>query len=320
MILPSPQQLRYLTALAEHGHFGRAAAACAVTQSTLSAGILALERQLDAALIERGPTKRPVFTQVGLDVVARARVALAALAAVADSAAAGRDPLSGPLRMGVIPTIGPFLLPRLMPALRSAFPRLKLYLREDMTERLMAQLEAGKLDLLLLALPCDCAAAEVEPIGPDPFLLALPHGHRLAALNQVRLSALAGETLLLLEDGHCLRAQAQEACGLPRGLISAQAGGEAFAATSLHTLVQMVAGGLGVTLLPRLASEGGVLAGTELLLRPLVADATGEAVPARTLALAWRPRSQRAGEFRDLARAIASRLSPAKEELPCPVT
>ncbi len=316
MILPSPQQLRYLTALADHGHFGRAAAACAVTQSTLSAGILALERQLDAALIERGPTKRPVFTQVGLEVVARARVALAALEAVADSAAAGRDPLSGPLRLGVIPTIGPFLLPRLMPALRSAFPRLKLYLREDMTERLMTQLDAGKLDLLLLALPCDCAAAEVEPIAPDPFLLALPPGHRLAAQGQVRLSALAGETLRLLEDGHCLRAQAQEACGLPRGLTP----GEGFAATSLHTLVQMVAGGLGVTLLPRLATEGGVLAGTELVLRPLVADATGEAVPARMLALAWRPRSPRAGEFRDLARAIAQRLSPAKEDVPCLVT
>lgn len=309
MILPSPQQLRYLTALADHGHFGRAAAACAVTQSTLSAGILALERQLDAALIERGPTKRPVFTPVGLDVVAHARLALGALEAVAESAAAGRDPLSGPLRLGVIPTIGPFLLPRLMPALRGAFPRLKLYLREDMTERLMAQLDAGKLDLLLLALPCDCAAAEVEPIAPDPFLLALPPGHRLAAQAQVRLSALAGEVLLLLEDGHCLRAQAQEACGLPRGLVGSLVGGDAFAATSLHTLVQMVAGGLGVTLLPRLATDGGVLAGTELLLRPLVNDTTGEAVPARTLALAWRPRSPHGAEFRDLARAIGQRLA-----------
>lgn len=301
MILPSPQQLRYLAALADHGHFGRAAAACAVTQSTLSAGILALERQLDTALIERGATKRPLFTPVGLEVVARARIALSALEAVAETAAATRDPLSGPLRLGVIPTIGPFLLPRLMPTLRKAFPRLKLYLREDMTERLLGHLEAGKLDLLLLALPCDCSTTEIEPIAPDPFLLALPANHRLAAMPQVPLGALAGERVLLLEDGHCLRAQAQEACGLPRGLSST----EGFAATSLHTLVQMVAGGLGLTLLPRLAVDGGVLAGTDLVVRPVQTDTPGEATPARTLALAWRPRSPRAAEFRSLAPAIA---------------
>jgi len=301
MILPSPQQLRYLTALADHGHFGRAAAACAVTQSTLSAGILALERQLDTALIERGATKRPVFTSIGLEVMGRARVALAALEAVAETATAARDPLTGPLRLGVIPTIGPFLLPRLMPALRAAFPRLKLYLREDMTERLMAQLDHGKLDLLLLALPCDCAAAEIEPIAADPFLLALPEAHRLAAQPQVPIGALAGERILLLEEGHCLRDQAQEACGLPRQIST-----EGFAATSLHTLVQMVANGLGLTLLPRLAVEGGVLGGTGLVVRPLAPDANGEAMPARMLALAWRPRSPRAAEFRALAPAIAA--------------
>jgi LysR family hydrogen peroxide-inducible transcriptional activator len=301
MTLPSPQQLRYLTALAEHGHFGRAAQACAVTQSTLSAGILALERQLDAGLIERGASKRPVFTPIGLEVLARARMALAALEAVAETAGMGRDPLSGTLRLGVIPTIGPFLLPRLMPALRATFPRLQLYLREDMTERQMTQLDQGKLDLLLLALPCDCAAAEIEPIATDPFLLALPPDHRLAPLGAVPLGALAGERMLLMEDGHCLRAQTQEACGLPRGMSS---GG--FAATSLHTLVQMVAGGLGVTVLPRLAVQGGVLGGTGLVVRPMLADMPGQAVPARTLALAWRPRSPRAAEFRALAQAIAA--------------
>jgi LysR family hydrogen peroxide-inducible transcriptional activator len=259
MNLPSSQQLRYLVALADQGHFGRAAATCAVTQSTLSAGILALERQLDAPLIERGATRRPVFTAIGMEVVARARLALAALEEVSEAAAAARDPLSGPLRLGVIPTIGPFLLPRLMPALRAAFPRLKLFLREEMTERLMLQLDQGKLDLLLLALPCDCAAAEQVAIAADPFVLALPAQHRLAAQPVVALEALAAERVLLLEDGHCLRAQAQEACGLPRGL----AAGDGFAATSLHTLVQMAAGGLGLALLPRLAVEGGVLAGTD---------------------------------------------------------
>jgi LysR family hydrogen peroxide-inducible transcriptional activator len=126
---PSPQQLRYLVALADHGHFGRAASACAVSQSTLSAGIIALERQLATAILDRGPAKRPAFTQVGLEIVQRARDALAALSAVAETAATAHDPLSGPLRFGLIPTVGPFLLPRLMPALRDAFPRLRLWLR-----------------------------------------------------------------------------------------------------------------------------------------------------------------------------------------------
>ena len=306
MNLPSSQQLRYLVALADQGHFGRAAATCAVTQSTLSAGILALERQLDAPLIERGATRRPVFTAVGMEVVARARLALAALEEVSEAAAAARDPLSGPLRLGVIPTIGPFLLPRLMPVLRQAFPRLRLWLREDQTARLVAQLEAGRLDLLLLALPCDCAAAEQVAIAADPFVLALPAHHRLAAQPVVALEALAAERVLLLEDGHCLRAQAQEACGLPRGLAAE----DGFAATSLHTLVQMAAGGLGLALLPRLAVEGGVLAGTDLVVRPLAAGPREAAAPpARTLALAWRPRSPRAAAFRALAPTIAAGMT-----------
>ena len=301
MFLPSPQQLRYLTALADHGHFGRAAAACAVTQSTLSAGLIALERQLDSAILERGvPTKRPVFTPLGLELVARARSALAALEAVAETAASARDPLSGPLRLGVIPTIGPFLLPRLMPALREAFPRLRLWIREDLTERLVAALEAGRLDLLLLALPV-AGAKETLPLGEDAFRLAVARDHHLAARDSVPVSALSGERVLLLEDGHCLRAHAEAACGLPRGMA---AGGDGFAATSLHTLVQMVAGGLGVTLLPELAIAGGVLAGAPVEVRPL----EGSAAPARVIALAWRSRSPRAAEFRDLAPPMAAAI------------
>ncbi len=304
--LPSPQQLRYLLALADHGHFGRAATACAVTQSTLSAGIIALERQLDAHLLERGSAKRPVFTPLGLEIVGRARTALSALEAVAETVAAARDPLAGPLRFGVIPTIGPFLLPRLMPALRQAFPRLRLWLREDQTDRLVAQLESGRLDLLLVALPCACGEAETLPIADDPFLAALPAGHRLAAKERVPVAALGAERLLLLEDGHCLRDHALDACGLPRGVLPAEDG---IAATSLHTLVQMVAGGLGVTLLPRLALEGGVLAGAAVETRLL--EQEGATPPSRSLALAWRPRSPRAAEFRGLAPAIAAALRPA---------
>jgi LysR family hydrogen peroxide-inducible transcriptional activator len=303
MFLPSPQQLRYLIALADHGHFGRAAAACAVTQSTLSAGLIALEKQLDARILERGhATKRPVFTPLGLEIIARSRSALAALEAVAETADAARDPLSGPLRLGVIPTIGPFLLPRLMPALRDAFPRLRLWLREDMTERLVAGLEGGKLDLLLLALPC-AGAMETVILGEDPFLAALPRGHPLAVRDPVPVGALAAERLLLLEDGHCLRAHAEASCGLPRGMSPPSE--EGFAATSLHTLVQMVGSGLGVTLLPRLAVGAGVVGDAPVVVRAL----EGAAAPGRTLALAWRPRSPRAAEFRGLAPAVAATIA-----------
>ena len=164
-ILPSPQQLRYLVALSETRHFGRAAQACAVTQSTLSAGLLALERQLDAPILDRAAGRHVVFTPLGLDLVERARDALTALEAVSETASGAREPMSGPLRLGVIPTIGPFLLPKLMPALRAAFPKLRLYLREDTTARLVDRLTSHRLDLLLLALPCDCGGAPSIPVG-----------------------------------------------------------------------------------------------------------------------------------------------------------
>lgn len=293
--LPSPQQLRYLVALAEHGHFGRAAAACAVTQSTLSSGILALERQLDAALLERNGGKRPVFTPLGRELVGRAREALAALAAVMETVEGARAPLAGPLRLGTIPTIGPFLLPRLMPRLREAFPRLRLWLREDPADLLADGLAAGRLDLLVIALPCDCGGAETLPLAEDPFLVALPGGHRLASAERIAPAALAGERLLLLEQGHCLREHAL----LAAGMLSAGAV-EGFAASSLHTLLQMVGNGLGVTLLPRLAVTGGAAA--PVVLRPL------EGGFARHISLAWRAGDPRAEAFRALAPTIAAAL------------
>ncbi len=294
MTLPSPQQLRYLVALAEHGHFGRAATACAVTQSTLSAGLIALERQLDAAILDRSGGKRPIFTPLGLELTERARKALAALAAVTETADAARAPLSGPIRIGVIPTIGPFLLPRLMPRLRAEFPRLRIFLREDTTGRLQDALGDGRLDLLLVALPLPAVEVETMPLWRDPFRLAVPAGHPLAARDPVPLPLLAGERVLLLEDGHCLRDQALTACRLA-------VRDDGFAATSLHTLAQMVAGGLGVTLLPELAIRGGLLAGTDVALARLdVPDA------ARTIGLAWRPGSPRAGDFRALGRVVAA--------------
>ena len=295
--LPSPQQLRYLVALAEHGHFGRAAAACAVTQSTLSSGIFALERQLDAALLERTGGKRPVLTPLGRELVGRARTALAALTALVETVDTAREPLTGPLRLGTLPTIGPFLLPRLMPRLREAFPRLRLWLREDITDRLVESLDGGRLDLLLLALPSDCGDIESVTIAEDPFHVAMPPAHPLAQMTEIPPASLAGERLMLLEDGHCLRDHALSACGLPGAATS-----EEFAATSLHTLVQMVGGGLGLTLLPSIAVSGGVTAGANVATRPLV-GAFG-----RRIALAWRARSPRAEEFRALVPAIAAAL------------
>lgn len=309
--LPSPQQLRYLTALAESRHFGRAAQTCAVTQSTLSAGILTLERQLDAAILDRGAGKHVVFTPLGLELVERASTALAALEAVAEAATAARTPMSGPLRLGVIPTMGPFLLPRLMPVLRGSFPRLRLYLREDTTARLVERLAANRLDVLLLALPCDCGGADSHAIARDEFLVALPPGHRLASQEQVPVAALSGERLLLLEDGHCLRDQALAVCGL---LAGDREGQDGFAATSLHTLVQMVAGGLGVTLLPRIAVNAGVTDGTDVILRPLAAAGAW-----RTLGLAWRPNAPRASEHRALVPLLSETCRDALASPPAAV-
>ncbi|OYV36736.1 MAG: LysR family transcriptional regulator [Acidocella sp. 20-61-6] len=293
--LPTPQQLRYLVALAETGHFGRAASACAVSQSTLSAGILVLERQLNADILDRSVAKHVAFTMLGHDLVAKARQALAALRAMAEAADAARAPMTGPLRLGMIPTIGPFLLPRLMPSLRANYPALKLFLREDQTERLLEQLEAGQLDVLLLAEPCACAGVQTLAVQRDEFLVALPQDHPLAAREHVAISALTAERLLLLEDGHCLREQVLAVCG------SNPARAGEFAATSLHTLIQMVAGGLGVTLVPRLAVNAGITQGSDVVLRRL--EGAGGW---RTLALAWRPGSPRAAEYRALAPLIAA--------------
>lgn len=301
--LPSPQQLRYLVALAQSRHFGRAANECAVTQSTLSAGILALERQLDARIIDRDAGKRLVFTELGLEIVRRSETALAALEAVSEAVSTSRAPMTGRLRLGVIPTIGPFLLPRLMPALRAAFPRLQLFLREDQTDRLMDRLGGSRLDLALLATPCDCAEAETLPLTQDEFLLALPPHHPFGQETAVSAAALDTERLLLLEEGNCLRDQALAACSKWRG-ADQQEGQDLYAATSLHTLVQMVAGGLGLTLLPRLATDAGLCAGTDIILRPLAGGGAW-----RTISLAWRPNSPRAPEYRALASVVGKVLA-----------
>ena len=290
--LPTLRQLRYLVALAEHRHFGHAAEVCFATQSTLSAGLQELETLLGATLVER--TKRKVLmTPLGEAVAARAREVLQGAEDITDLVRASGKPLCGPLRLGVIPTIAPFLLPRVLPALRQAYPDLRLILREDLTARLLERLASAELDAALLALPYDAPEMEMESLAEDGFVLACPPDHVLAAKERITGDDLAETELLLLEDGHCLRDHALAACSL-----AAPKGREDLLGTSLGTLVQMAASGLGVTLLPELAVEGGILRGTDLVTRPLAHGGT------RSLGLAWRRSSARKDEFRLLGRAL----------------
>jgi LysR family hydrogen peroxide-inducible transcriptional activator len=294
--LPTFRQLEHFVLLAEHGHFGRAAQACPVTQSTLSASIKELENTLQAALVDR--TKRRVLlTPLGHEIVERARQILREGEDLVEAARAASEPLSGTLRMGVVPTIGPFLLPNILPRLRRAHPALRLYLVEDLTARLVEELHTGRLDIVLLALPYDCGNVEVRVLFRDPFKVALPQGHPLAGRKAVDLEQLRHQGLLLLKEGHCLREHALAACRLAdRKQI------EPVEATSLHTLAQMVDNGLGVTLLPQLAIDGGILSGTTLAALPT----TGEQ-PSREIGLVWRRGTGRQREF-DLLASVLTQL------------
>lgn len=295
--LPTLRQLRYLVAVVDTCHFGQAAEACGVSQSTLSAGIQELEALLGASLLER--TKRSVVpTALGRELAHRARDLLKGAEDLVDVAQAARDPMVGPVHLGVIPTIGPFLLPRAMPHLREALPRLQLYLREDQTARLLTRLEAGELDAVLLALPYAVGDVEEMDLGEDRFSVVCPPGHRFQSATMVKPEDIADENLLLLEDGHCLRDQALAACELEVSRRSA-----AFKGTSLLTLVQMVANGLGVTLLPQMALDAGIVRGLDLVVRPLAGNA-----PHRRIGLVWRRASARKETFRRLGERLATEL------------
>jgi LysR family hydrogen peroxide-inducible transcriptional activator len=299
--LPSLRHLRYLAVLAETKHFGRAAEACFVTQSTLSAGLKELERQLGVTLVER--TKRRVMvTPLGEAVVARARRLLSDAGEIVDLVRGAAEPLSGPLALGVIPTVAPFLLPKVLPRVRKAHPRLKLHLVEDLTARLLDRLQAGELDLALIALPYRAADIETLDLGDDAFLLATPAGHPLAGHEHVNAGELESAPLLLLEEGHCLRDHALSACHI----AEAAPAGERLQATSLHTLTQMVAGGMGVTLLPRMAVDAGLAKGTGI-----TTSALDDPDAKRKIGFAWRPSSARKAEFRMLAEYFREAL-PAR--------
>ncbi|MEQ7873182.1 hydrogen peroxide-inducible genes activator [Sphingomonas sp. ASV193] len=292
--LPTLKQLQYLVALRRHGHFGKAAEACFVTQSTLSAGIRELETLLGTTLVER--TRRVVrFTPLGTRIADKAERVLREGEELADMARAERAPLTGELRMGVIPTIAPFLLPAMLPRLRAEWPRLKLFLREETSAAACSALHRGQLDCVLLAMPFACGDVDVAALFEDELLIAYPRGE--APDGGVESDAIDEQRLLLLEDGHCLKDHALAACNRPE--IRA---GAAMMGTSLHTLVQMVDNGLGLTFVPRMAIEAGLLEGTGVEARPLAA-----AAGSRTIALAWRRSSPREEEFRLLASALAPR-------------
>ena len=295
--LPTIKQLQYLVKLREHGHFGRAAEASFVSQSTLSAGIRELESLLGVTLVER--SRRVVrFTALGELVVAKAGRLLREAEELSDLVQAAGKPLSGKLRMSVIPTIAPFVLPRLLPRLRSERPELELLLREETSSAAMESLQHARSDCVLLALPFDTGDAAIEHIADDPLQVAFPPGDPPDPPALVKPDTIDRQRLLLLEDGHCLRDHALAACN--QAELRADAGpGASMIATSLHTLVQLVEGGVGPTLLPEMAIDAGILAGTHVIARPIASDTAK-----REIVLAWRRNSPREADFKLLAEEL----------------
>ncbi len=286
------RQMRYLTAVADTLNFSRAADLCFVTQPTLSAGIKELEERLGVQLIER--TRQSVLlTPVGKDITARGRQLLLDTAEIEAVAMAHRNPFEGELKLGSIPTIGPYLLPHALPAIRNTFPNLRVYLREEMTEDLIESLNSGRLDLILIALPFETGALETLTLFEDGYQLATPASWPAPRGTEILTQ---GGQLMLLEKGHCLQRHALEA--YPDRILSVQ---DSFSATSLTTLIAMVSEGLGVTLLPNLAvSAGVVVGGSDVRLTPLP-----DACP-RQVVLAWRPGSARTALFRKLGSLLKS--------------
>jgi LysR family hydrogen peroxide-inducible transcriptional activator len=291
---PTIRQLEYFVALAERLSFRKAAESCFVSQPSLSAQIAQLEALLGVKLFERD--RRGVqLTKAGDALVPQAREILGGCDRLGQLARSMGAPFTGPLRLGVIPTIAPYLLPKVLPAVHAAYPGLEVFLREDMTARLVEQLGQGKLDLLVLAVDLDLGDLATLPLFSDPFVLAVPEGDELASSKEATLSSLEGRDILLLDEGHCLREQTLPLC-------EAAGGGElrGFRASSLGTIVQMVASGLGITLLPELAVEREVAAAPELRIIPFGADG-----PSRSVGLAWRANSPRADEYRALGETLA---------------
>ncbi|MFT4257112.1 MAG: LysR substrate-binding domain-containing protein [Pseudoxanthomonas sp.] len=303
------RDLKYLIALADLKHFGKAAAASFVSQPTLSTQIRKLEEELGVALVERAPRK-VMLTPAGRDAAERARRIVAEVEQMKEAARRSQDPEAGSVRLGLFPTLGPYLLPHVVPRLRARFPKLELLLVEEKSDVLLARLREGTLDAGLLALPVHDEQMHVEPLFEEPFLLAVPENHPLAQRDSLNLDELSEQKLLLLEDGHCLRDQALEVCRLSGADEKSE-----FRATSLETLRQMVAANVGATLLPTLAVKPPVARSPNV--RLLRFDAPP---PSRRIAMLWRRSSAMSGFLMELAKVLrelpAELFEPEPETLP----
>ena len=295
------RQLRYMTALARYRHFGRAADDCAVTQPALSMQVRELEREIGAALVERRPGE-VALTEIGREVAERAEHILAASRDLVDFAR-HRELLSGQLKLGIIPTLAPYVLPKVLPRLQAAHPRLRLEVRETQTKMLLEELSRGELDCLMLALPVEGADVETSSLFDDPFLLALPAGESLPAAARVSIDDVDQRRLILLEEGHCLRDQALAFCAAQRREAPMRLG-----ATSLATVMQMVANGYGVTLVPEVAVDVEVRDDRVKLIRFI------DPQPARDIGLAWRRTSPRRQDFEALGKIVVEALSAANAQ------
>ena len=291
--LPTVKQLQYFAALAELGHFGRAADQCFVSQSAFSTAIQDLESLLEVQLVDR-TNRRVAITATGREIATLARLCLQDIGALVEAARSAGKPLHGTLRLGIIPTIAPFLLPHVLPAIREHYPELRLLLTEDVTTELRAQLTDGLLDAAILALPFDLPGLEQQRLFRDRFLLAASRDTRLIEPKNFRLNRLNSGSVLLLREGHCMREHALEACK-----IRDSASLTSFSASSLLTLIEMVDADLGVTFLPEMAVDSALLAHTGIVLHPLKDSQY------RDIGIAWRRGSARDKEFRTLGKFFA---------------
>jgi LysR family hydrogen peroxide-inducible transcriptional activator len=297
-LMPTVKQMQYLLALADTLHFGEAAKKCFVTQSTLSAGIRDLEIVLNLQIAER--TKRSVrLTSAGRDIVERSRIIILQTAEMLEAASVGQELLCGKMHLGIIPTIAPFLLPVALPVIRNKFPSLELMLIEDESANIVESLQKGDLDVIIYALPYSTVGLQNMNLFEDEFYLTIPSNHKLAKRKSVQLSDFADEEMLLLNHGHCLRDHALAVCS---SIGHEQA--RSFDGTSLHTIVQMVAGGIGVTLLPQMAVKSGIARHAGLATIPV-----NNSVQARTIALAWRKTSPRSADFNALGSLLTSSMT-----------
>jgi len=305
---PTLKQLKYFVSVVEHNHFGKAAKACFVSQSTLSSGISDLEDNLEVVLIER-ETKGISLTSIGKDIYQRAQSILTSTEDLVELASSSKDLFSSELRLGVIPTIAPFILPQILSNIRESYPQFKVFIREALSEQLVSELKSGKLDVLLLALPFAAVAVKTKHLYYDDFLFAAQKENKLVKghkKNQkIKLDDILHQDLMLLEDGHCIRDHALDACRMKASDLQLP-----YQATSLNTIVQMVASDMGITILPKMAVDANILGGTDVVVRRF-----SEKHIWRSIGLMWRSKSPRDEEFSQFGEFVLKSLGRSDENV-----